>query len=161
MPFNRWPCFLHLLGHRNGVGHAALKRIVGVHQQNAIVRPSLGKSAEGGALVRPTLNERVGHGTGRRKAEIPCRAHIAGAVETPDDGRPTGMVTPQALGPAQPEVNQQPLSGNLSDAAGLCGDKRLKIEDVEQQRLDDLGLDQRRLDAQHRPRGKYRIAFPG
>jgi hypothetical protein len=63
------------------------------------------------------------HGAECPQVVVPCRPYIAGPGEPADDGCAAGVVAPQSLRPAQPEVDEQPVSGGKAHAAGLGGDK--------------------------------------
>ena len=49
--------------------------------------------------------------------------------------------------------------GGLDHAGGLCGDERLEVHEVQKGRLDELAIDDRAHDADHRLSGKHDLAL--
>ena len=54
------------------------------------------------------------------------------------------------MGAAQRKVNHWPALGGMDAARGFSGDERLQMELIDDERLDDLGLNDRRGDFQNR-----------
>ena len=134
--------------------------VVGVEQQHEIVRPRAGKSFERRHLVVERLDEGMRHGAVERDAEHFAGQHRGGAGETGEVARPrrhqSGL---GAMGPAQPEIDQHFVRRGEPHARRLGGDQRLKMQNVDQPRFDELRLRQRRGDAQDRLVGEEHRAF--
>lgn len=131
------------------LGHAAAQRVVGVHEQQTGVRIGVRIGAEGRQLVReghdPAVRVRPRHG----HVEHLARKDVGrGAAAGDQRGARAVEARVRALGAAQAELHDQVALRGLADARRLGGDERLVVDDVEHRRLDELGLEDRGLDAQ-------------
>ena len=135
----------------DGVGHAGLERVVGVHQQQAAGGEHLGVLAEGGDLVREGHHPAVGVGARDGNVVHLAGEHVAGALAAADDGRArTVDARVGALGTAQAELHHRAALRRLHHAAGLGGDQRLVVDDVQERRLHQLRLEDGRGHADQR-----------
>ena len=134
---------LHLVKDPDGVGHAGLQHIVGVHQQYAVVRVDLGELAEGGQLVLIVHHPAVGHGAAHGDVELLPGGDGGGAGDPADVAGPRaqhgGVVV---VGPAGAEVGDGPALGGTDDAVGLRGDQGLVVHLGQQLGFDHLRLHQ-------------------
>ncbi len=132
----------HLLEGPDGVGHAGLEHVVGVHQQGGGVGVELAVGLEGGVLVGEHLHPGVGHGAAGGGA-VELVGHGAGGAGAAGDiggpGAQHGAVRP--LGPAGAELGHRPALGRPDDAVGLGGDEGLVVQAQQHEGLDKLGLD--------------------
>ena len=128
-----------------------LHRIVGIHQQDAVVGLGGRVGGEGFGLVRKGHHPAVGVGTTHGDAVVAPRPDVRRGVAAPNVSRPAGrQPTVDALRAPQPEFQHRILPGGGLDAGGLRGDEGAEVDDGQQRRLQQLRLDQRCLDAQQR-----------
>ena len=134
--------------------------VVGVEQQHQIVRPRPRKRFERRHLVVERLDEGMRHGAVERDAEHFAGLYRGGAGETGEVARArrhqSGL---GAVRPAQPEIDQHFVRRGKPHARRLGGDQRLKVQNIDQPRFDELRLRQRCGDAQDRLVGEERRAF--
>ena len=144
----------------NGVGHARLQHIIGIHQQGGRVGIKLAVGLEGGILVGEHLNPGVGHGA-------PCRGAVhlvsQGAGSTGAAGDVRGP-SPQdgsvgSLRPAGAELAHRPPICRPHDAVGLGGDEGLVVQGEQQEGFDELGLNGGRPDGEEGLPGEDGRAF--
>ena len=139
---------------RRGLG------VVGVEQQHEIVRPRPGKGLERRRLVVERLDERVRHRAVERNAELLAGQHRRGPGEAGEIARARRHQTGfGAVRAAQAEIDQH-LVGRGQHAPRRFGrNKRLKMQNVDQARFDELRLRHWRGDAQDRFVGKEHRAL--
>ena len=140
---------LHLLGNRNGM-LAALAHVIGVDKQRTVLGARLGKGTEGLELGieahHPAVRMRAKDGnTVAAAGEHIGRRGAAGNVARTRDGK----AAIGTLGAAQAKLRHGATVGGEHHARRLGGDKRLKSDDVEQRRLEQLALQRGASDAHH------------
>ena len=131
----------NLLKGLNGVGHARLQDVVGVHQEGGVVGVELAVVAEGGELIVEHLHPGVGHGAGGGHTVQLVGDGAGGVVHATDvggAGTQDGGVC--ALGAAGTELGDHASLGGAGEAGGLGGDEGFVVDDHEDVGLDELGL---------------------
>jgi hypothetical protein len=88
--------------------------------------------------------------------------HIARGPNAADGGRPCHTeTTVRSLRSPQPEFDDFAIPGSHGQAGGLGGDKRLEVNDVEQDRFNKLDFAQTALNRQEWFSGENHLAFAG
>ena len=115
----------------DGVGHAALEGIIGIHQKQATCGEHLRIFAESRQFVWEGHDPAVRMGTHHGDAVHLTGEHVAGAVATADDGGTSAIdACVRSLGTAQAEFHHHAAAGSLYHAAGLGGNQGLMIDDI-------------------------------
>ena len=130
-------------GHLGGAPDA-VERVVGVHEEDAVVglrpRPGL----EGLELRREGHDPAVGVRAPHRQAEEASREHVRGRGDAAHVGRARGAeAAVGALRPPQAEVDHLVAPRGEADPGGLGRDQRLEVDEVEERRLDELRVEDR------------------
>ena len=131
------------LGNLDRILQSALQHIIGVHQQDAVIREGSRIRSKSLELGSERLHPAVGVRSSRRHSKGRATEQVGGAVRPTDIGppaRPHGPVRP--LRPAQAELHDGSVSGSLPQARCLGSHKRLKVDMAEQYGLYHLALDQ-------------------
>ena len=150
----------HLLKGLDGVGHAGLQHVVGVHQKGGVVGVELAVGLKGGVLVGEHLHPGVGHGAGGGGA-VPLVRHGAGGGGAAGDiagPRPQQRAV-RPLGPAGTELSHRPALGGPDNPVGLGGDQGLVVQGQQDEGLYKLGLDRRGPHGHNRLVGEDRGAL--
>src|SRR3990172_2587731 len=134
---------LHLLRHLHsfvGGGHG----VVGVDQQDRVGREGAGEGPEGVDLVREGRDVRVGHRPRGRDAVVETGQDVAAHGGAGDESAP-GRLHPRVdtVGAPESELDHGAPAGGEDRADSLAREERLEVNEVENGRLDDLGLDDR------------------
>ena len=122
-----------------------------VDEEYDMVRLSLGEMLEGGGFIFVGLNEGMCHGSVHRNAELYSCQHCGGSGESGQVARP-GRQEP-GLGPMrapEAEVHKRLPLRNKNRTGGFRGDEGLKMQKVDQPRLDKLRLANRSSDSHDR-----------
>ena len=139
----------HLVGHADGVGHARLEHIIGIDQEDAVVRVDLGVGLERLVLRVKHLHPGVRHGAARRDLVVAVGQHAGRALAAADVGCARAVDrTVVALCTARTELEHGPALGRTGDAAGLGSDQGLVVDGQKDHRLDKLRL-------HHRPGNRH------
>ena len=144
----------------DGIRDAGFQHIIGIHQQDAVVRIEFRILAEGIILRREHLNPAVGHGAQCRDAALSVGDGAGGAAAPADVGRP-GAVDGcgGAVGSAGAEFHDRPALGRPGNAAGFCRDQTLMVHGEQDHGLQKLGLDDRTPHCHQRFMREDRCAF--
>ncbi len=124
------------------VGHPALQRVDGVHQQQTIIGVDVGIGLERIQLRSAERHKGLHHtvrvGALRRVAEDVRDTNVRGKVSTADQRRASPGIGRALVRPAQPKLQKQPSATTLVDARRLGRNERLVVQMVEQGRLQNL-----------------------
>ena len=128
-----------------------LDGVVGIDQERRSVGVGAGVGLEGVGFVLEALHIGVGHRPGDRDPEpLPCE-DVTGRVEAGEVARPSGLQPGLApVRPPEAELDQPSPLRSLDAPRGLRGDQRLDVHAVDDERLDELSLDERRGHLEHR-----------
>ena len=134
----------HLVEGADGVRHAGLQAVVGVHEQGGVVRIGLAVGAEGVELGVEHLHPGVCHRAAGVHAVHLVRDRAGGAGTAADvsgaraEDRPVGT-----LRAARAELEHRASLCGAADAAGLRGNQALVVDLQQQVRLHKLRLNGR------------------
>ena len=127
-----------------------VERVVGVDQQDGVLRRVLHECAERLFLALEGHHVRVRHRPHRLEAVVHGGGHVRrprgardGGAARDLHGRVDAVITPRREVDHAPALARAPGSGGEHDACRLGGDRRLEVHLVEQQRLEQLRLDPR------------------
>ena len=113
-----------------------------------------------GLLLRVVeQGERVRGGARRRHAVAPARLEVARRVEPGDVGRPGGRDGRLLVGAARAHLDARSASGGCRHPRGRRGDRRVVVEDRQDEGLEDDPLGERRLDDEDRRLGEVALAL--
>ena len=149
--FQLYALLLHFLKYTDGIGHAGIQHVIGIHQQNAGVGVLFCVCLKRGVLVRETHDPAMGMGSFYGHVEHLTGQHI-GSSDTAADHSGSGAVDPRvrALSAAQAEFHDSVPFGSIYHPGGLCGDQALVVQNVQQSCLNKLGLHNRGNDLHKR-----------
>jgi hypothetical protein len=123
--------------------------VIGVDQQGKLPRPDASEVRESGLLVVVRLHERMGHRAHDRDTEVTACLDRRRAGKSRDVSRARGEQPGLgAVRAAQPEIDEPAARRGEHHPRPLGCDDRLKMQQVQEPRLDQLGLGQRRGDAE-------------
>jgi len=132
----------HLVERADGVRHAGLQAVVGVHEQGGVVGVRLAVGAEGVELGVEHLHPGVRHRAAGVHAVYLVRDRAGGAGAAADVGSARAEDrTVRALCAAGAELEHRAALCRAADAAGLRGDQALVVDLQQQIRLHELRLD--------------------
>ena len=120
--------FEHFPGRADGVRHAGLEDIVGIHKQDGVVRIGLRVVLESLEFGIKVHDPAVSHGAADGNAEFLAREHGGRADCSADVGGSRAVNgSVHVVGAAGAKVGDEASLGSAHDAVGLGGDERLVI----------------------------------
>ena len=130
-------------------------RIVGIDQQDGIIRMRTSEAFECRNLVAMRLHVGMGHRSVDRNPELPRGFDGRSSRETGEIActrrQQTGLCT---VGPTQAKVDQHPIGRREHAPRRLARDQRLIVDQIHDAALDQLCFTQGRADAEDRLVGK-------
>ena len=131
----------HLVERADGVRHAGLQAVVGIHEQGGVIGVRLAVGAEGVELGVEHLHPGVRHRAAGVHAVYLVRDRAGGAGAAADVGSARAEDrTVRALCAAGAELEHRAPVRRAADAAGLRGDQALVVDLQQQIRLHELRL---------------------
>ena len=121
----------------------AFERVVGVDQEDAVVGLRAGPGQEGLGLVVEGHHPAVRVGAAHRQPQQPARERVRGRVGAAHEGRARRrQPAVDTLRAPQPELDHLVAARGEPHARRLGRDQRLEVDEIEESRLDELGLHQ-------------------